>query len=41
MPFTQHMVRAHLNHLAKTKNILDEQGEVFHSKLISLDIPMQ
>jgi len=24
MPFTQHMVRAHLNHLSKTKNIIDE-----------------
>lgn len=32
MPFTQHMVRAHLNHLAKTKNIVDEQGEIFHFK---------
>ncbi|HFD6072968.1 TPA: tyrosine-type recombinase/integrase [Staphylococcus aureus] len=32
MPFTQHMVRAHLNHLSKTKNIIDEQGEIFHFK---------
>ena len=26
------MVRAHLNHLSKTKNIIDEQGEIFHFK---------
>lgn len=32
MPYTQHLIRSHLNHLAKTKNIVDEKGEIFHFK---------
>lgn len=32
MPYTQHLVRSHLNYLAKTKNIVDEKGEIFHFK---------
>ena len=41
MPFTQHMVRAHLNHLAKQKILLMNKEKFSISKLINLDILMQ
>ena len=40
MPYTQHLVRSHLNYLAKTKNIVDEKEKFFTLKHISLGIHM-